>query len=361
MTSGGDEHTISDSKKRPSIEEARRDWRVLDSPDFEIPEDVRLISHEKFTTCRDIEVDYIPPSGMVLYFRFFNKLFSLLYAFQLLRETNRQTVLILNGGGSLWLFVGLLNRFFMWRKRDVLCWDIFVEVDADWKRRLMSFALSTFRLNVLWSRPQIVPHANWLKLPEERFIFLPFKANHSKGPRYDLPIGGFVFAGGNGKRDYKALIDAVRDTNIPVVISSTAPEVRRQIDFLPNVIVLGAPEPAYAQLPAASTFVVVSMQHTGLKGGGEANFCNGMWHEKPVIAADSIAAMDYIVEGETGYVVPSGDSAALRRRILELWNDPEKVQRMGKAARKHVEENFTHKAFIRRLLRLALLVGYEKK
>lgn len=102
------------------------------------------------------------------------------------------------------------------------------------------------------------------------------------------------------------------------------------------------------------------MVYTGVKGGGEANFCNGQWHGKPVIAADSIAAANYIVDGETGYVVPSGDWQALHQRIVELWNDPEKVARMGEAARRHAEQNFSHLACIRRLLRLAALLGQEQ-
>ncbi len=57
--------------------------------------------------------------------------------------------------------------------------------------------------------------------------------------------------------------------------------------------------------------MVVPIVCTDLRGGGETNFCNAMWHGKPVIAADSISAKDYIVEGETGYIVPAGDWEAL--------------------------------------------------
>jgi hypothetical protein len=289
--------------------------------------------------------------------RFSSVLFHLAYARQLLGQCDSHSVLIVNGGAAVWLFVGLINHFVFRCQRRVLCWDVFVEVDRPWKRAVMSAAMKGMTLSVLWSRAQIAPHSDFLDVPRESFIFLPYKANHSKAPRYDLPIGGFVFAGGNGKRDYRCLIDAIRGTDIPVIISATDPEIRKTIEPLPNVIVLGAPEPAFAQLQAASQFVVIPMIFTGLKGGGEANFCNAMWHGKPVIAADSIAAADYIVEGETGFVVPSGDSNALRKCILALWYDPERVMRMGKAGQEHAVKNFAHSAFIRRLLRLASIVG----
>jgi glycosyltransferase involved in cell wall biosynthesis len=196
-------------------------------------------------------------------------------------------------------------------------------------------------------------------LPEDRFCFLPFKSNHSKRPSYHLPMDNFIFSGGNGKRDYACLIEAVQDTGIPVIISATDPSVRKELKHLPNVMVLGAPEPAYAQLTAASRFVVVPMIYSGVKGGAEAFFCDGMWHSKAVVASCSIAAEDYIDDGETGYVVQAGDSEGLRKRIVELWNDPEKCKEMGRKGRKRCEKYFTHESFIRRCLRLALVVFDE--
>jgi glycosyltransferase involved in cell wall biosynthesis len=97
------------------------------------------------------------------------------------------------------------------------------------------------------------------------------------------------------------------------------------------------------------------MSDTGLKGGGEANMCNGMWHGKPVIAMDRMSAADYIVDGKTGYIISPGDVSTLRQRILDLWHDQQKCSSMGMEAKKHAEANFSHEAFVRRLLRLATL------
>jgi glycosyltransferase involved in cell wall biosynthesis len=345
-----------------TIEDVQRDWRCLEAEDFVAPDGIRLISNEEFTYRPGFEkVEYVAPGLFVSLFRFWPMLFNLLYAWRLLRHTKRDTVLIVNGGSPVWLFVGLLDRFVMLRRRTILLWAPFVEVKDGWRRAVMSAAVSSVRLAVLWSRRQIEPHADWLRLPRERFVFCPYKANHSKGAAYDLPIGNYVFAGGNGKRDYQTLAEAVRDTGIPVIVSATSPAVRSQIERLPNIIALAAWEPAFAQLQAGSRFAVVPMLDTGLKGGGEANMCNGMWHGKPVIAVDRMAAEDYIVEGETGYIVPPGDATLLRQRIVELWNDTEKCREMGRKARKHADANFTHETFIRRLVRLAMLCGASER
>lgn len=345
-----------------TIEDIQIDWHFLDYDDFTVPVNINLISHEKFTSGPGIErVHYVPPSKIATKFRFSKIIFNLLYALQLLQNTKRGTVLLLNGGSELWLYVGLLNRLVMIRRRSIILWDVFVEFKKGWRQKIVRAALSSFRLNVLWSRKQIKSHVMWLNLPAEQFIFIPYKANHSMGQSYNLPIDNYVFAGGNGKRDYATLAEAVHDTGIPIIVSATDPEVRDRIERLPNIIKLAAWEPAFAQLQAGSRFVVVPMVDTGLKGGGEANMCNGMWHGKPVIAMDRMAAEDYIVEGVTGYVVPPGRPDLLRLRIIELWNDPIKCREMGLNARKYADAHFTHEAFIRRLLRLAKLCGHPDR
>ena len=371
------EHQVSDN---PTWEQVRADYHSLDGSGFVFPSEVRLISHECFSEHYEVPVKYIAPNGFVRLFRWIVPISTFLYALQLFLAADKNTVILVNGGsGGLWLMLGFLNRVPILRRRKLFLWDVFVEyflgtekrlkffplikVKTRWKETIARQALAGYDLIVKWSRKQAVAHARYYRLPEEKFVFLPYKANHSNKSRYtqgglcNIALGRFVFSGGNGKRDYKCLVDAVRGTDIPVVISATNPAVRKQIELLPNIILLGAPEPAFAQLQSICTLAVVPMIDSGLKGGGEANFCNTMWHGKPVIACCNMAAEDYIIEGETGFVVPSGDSELLRRRILELWNDPERAEQIGRNGHRHVAENFTHDLFIRRLLRLALLFG----
>ena len=49
----------------------------------------------------------------------------------------------------------------------------------------------------------------------------------------------------------------------------------------------------------------------------------------PVIGGDSGGAPDAILDGETGYVVPGGDPAAVAARIAELLSDPARARAMG--------------------------------
>jgi phosphatidylinositol alpha-1,6-mannosyltransferase len=60
---------------------------------------------------------------------------------------------------------------------------------------------------------------------------------------------------------------------------------------------------------------------------------------RPAIAGDSGGAPEAVVPGETGYVVPGRDTAALAASIVRLLSDPPAARAMGAAGRRFVEEH----------------------
>ena len=62
--------------------------------------------------------------------------------------------------------------------------------------------------------------------------------------------------------------------------------------------------------------------------------------QKPVVATNVGGNTEAVVDGETGYIVPPGDSLALAARINELVEDKKKRTKMGQAGRKRVESRF---------------------
>jgi glycosyltransferase involved in cell wall biosynthesis len=62
------------------------------------------------------------------------------------------------------------------------------------------------------------------------------------------------------------------------------------------------------------------------------------------------AIADIVVEGETGFLVPPGDVAALADRLGRLAADPALRRRLGAAGRARYAERFTFEAFERRLV-----------
>jgi glycosyltransferase involved in cell wall biosynthesis len=59
---------------------------------------------------------------------------------------------------------------------------------------------------------------------------------------------------------------------------------------------------------------------------------------KPVIVSASGALAEYVVPGETGWVVPEGDARALADALREALSDPERCRRMGAAGRRWYDE-----------------------
>jgi glycosyltransferase involved in cell wall biosynthesis len=62
---------------------------------------------------------------------------------------------------------------------------------------------------------------------------------------------------------------------------------------------------------------------------------------KPVVAYDFDGADEVCLENETGFVVPTGDTAAAAQRLRQLANDPALREKFGRAGAAFVRDNFS--------------------
>ena len=67
----------------------------------------------------------------------------------------------------------------------------------------------------------------------------------------------------------------------------------------------------------------------------------GMAAGKPVVATNGGALPEIVVPGETGWLVPMGDDAALAEAVMALLADPARAATMGAAGRRRIAECFT--------------------
>jgi len=74
--------------------------------------------------------------------------------------------------------------------------------------------------------------------------------------------------------------------------------------------------------------------------------------EKPLICSSYGGLKEINEDGVTGFVVPPEDSDSLRERIAELCRSKELRERMGKAARKKVEQEFTSQISVMETLKI---------
>ena len=90
-----------------------------------------------------------------------------------------------------------------------------------------------------------------------------------------------------------------------------------------------------AVLPQVDIFLMPSYYREGVpRALLEAASCG-----LPVIGADVPGTRDVIVDGETGFLVPTRDSQALADRVEELLSDPALCIRLGAASREWVKEH----------------------
>jgi glycosyltransferase involved in cell wall biosynthesis len=67
----------------------------------------------------------------------------------------------------------------------------------------------------------------------------------------------------------------------------------------------------------------------------------GMASGKPVVVTKCTSLPELVVDGVTGFVVPPRDPATLREKVRLLISNPGLAERMGEAARRHVQQNLT--------------------
>lgn len=92
-----------------------------------------------------------------------------------------------------------------------------------------------------------------------------------------------------------------------------------------------------AELLFASDVCVLSSKAEGFSN----SILEYMGAARPIVATDVGGAREAIVEGETGYLVASGDDEAMARRIISLLRDPQKAKKMGERGRLIVEQGFS--------------------
>ena len=198
------------------------------------------------------------------------------------------------------------------------------------KRGLSKIANRGVRKYVVWAKHEMKDYPRALGLPEDKFTYIPF---HTTTEGYDFRVeqGDYIFAGGDGDRDYSTLIDAVKGIPVKVVIATRTKINGYLKEKYPNVSVEATSHEDFRKLMASCLMVVVPMKGGLLHSGGQQTYLNAMSMGKPVIVC-SPAAGDYIEHWKTGVVLPNGDVNGLRDAIVRLMNDSRLAIEMGRAA-----------------------------
>ncbi len=112
----------------------------------------------------------------------------------------------------------------------------------------------------------------------------------------------------------------------------------REMGMEDRVIITGWREDVERYFGIMDVFVLSS-----LKEGFGLVILEAMKHSLPVVATRVGGVPEVVVDGKTGFLVPSGDEAGLADKVTELLADPLLCRRLGKSGRKRLEEKFSIK------------------
>jgi len=161
-----------------------------------------------------------------------------------------------------------------------------------------------------------------------------------------------VCAAGQLLRDYDTLVEAVRDLPVRVQIAAGSPWIDKRLEPrgpLPANVSWGKLNRfELRELYARSALAVVPILQNHYQTG-IATILEMMSMGKCVIATKTHGQTDTIVDGVTGVYVPPGDPVAMRNAIERLRANPDEAQRIGRAARRFMEEEAGLDVFVRRV------------
>jgi glycosyltransferase involved in cell wall biosynthesis len=187
------------------------------------------------------------------------------------------------------------------------------------------------RLDTNMSRPEVLAMLGVPADPSRRFVSIVANMRHevkdypmflraARGVKETVPDAAFLLAG-EGE-----LSDSLR-------------ALARELGIEDSTFFLGRCENV-AELLSVSEVCVLSSKAEGFSN----SILEYMAAARPVVVTDVGGAREVVVEGETGYLVASGDDATMSARLIALLRDPETARQMGGRGRRVVEEKFSCEA-----------------
>lgn len=183
------------------------------------------------------------------------------------------------------------------------------------------------------------PSACGAEIESEPIVLLPARICERKGHRDLIEAARILQAQGThlilsfvGAVESPALLDELRQ-------AATAAGLAQQVRF-PGEISAERLRSAYAQC----SFVVLPSYSEGLP----RVLIEAQAMAKPIVAYDNSGMKEAVIDGETGFLVKTGDVQALAGRIGSLLRDPAQRLRFGQQGRAFILRQFAIPALIQR-------------
>jgi hypothetical protein len=247
-----------------------------------------------------------------------------------------------------------LHQQFSSRRVPVVAWMFNVGTCFPTMRRwLAQVSLKNIDCFVVHTRRERKMYSEWLRIPEERFEFVPYQVP-------ELPIlyeenlkTPFLAAVGSAHRDFSTFFTAVEKLNLPTVVASG----RRALAGYTLPPQVQAPlgigrKDCWKLAQEARLSVVPLMPNERATAAGQATIVEAMRMGRAVIATNCNGVEDYIIHGETGFLVEPQSVESLMNAIDLLWNDSELRHRIARNAQQYAADHFSDEAAGRNLTKI---------
>ena len=178
-----------------------------------------------------------------------------------------------------------------------------------------------------------------------RFHYIPFKVNAEEIiRRAEVCDEGYIFTGGQSRRDFATLFAAVAPLGYPVkIVTSQEAEMRIHgsslagLEVPPNVEISTNDSSAefFVRTMAGARLVALLIIRDTRTQAGIGVYLQAMALRKCVIISSGLGVSDVLTKDQA-LIVPAGDAASLRQAIERAWNDEALRQRYESAGYRHV-------------------------
>jgi glycosyltransferase involved in cell wall biosynthesis len=246
--------------------------------------------------------------------------------------------------------VKMLARIGVLRYRRLICLAFFIHSPAWFPLFRQLARLDSPRdYYILFTEHEKELYARQLGIDPSRLMFLPYgdwSTEQDGVPRESTTApkpGRYYFAGGYSNRDYPALIKAFRE--IPADLLIVCSKLNKDVvdeSLPPNIRVLRdiSSDDFEAFVREAKACIIPLKNDTG--AAGQSVMLRLLRNRKVIIASDHGGVREYIIDGESGFLVH--DMAEdLPRLIARVETDPH-VAELGEAAYARYRQKFSRRA-----------------
>lgn len=326
-------------------------WRInkffVDRDDIQQPD--KIVYNNKYWFFRywpeDIKVDVID-----CYIPFFHNIeknllhFYVVQALKAFPKLEKYDIIISHGAQSA-IFLAFIRSLFGIKNPP----HILIDVGCLNGGRSRQPELSLFQFAIK-SISGLIYHASSQKAHYDKYFpslakmafFVPFGVDTEFFKPLNVRQEEYILSIGYKFRDWLTLISSYSQISIETSLKIVGPE-RLNTDLPRNVQILPyVPINILRELIAKAKFVVLPLVQLPY-AHGQMTLLQSMAMGKAVIVTKVPSTIDYINDGEDALFVKLNDVVDMKNKIMYLINNPHEIVRLGKNARKTIENRFTEK------------------